>query len=321
MPSFKKLLSFKHKNNKFLYYVLNTIKLIVPVVFCQRHLGRELDYAKQYDECSLQNRVNYYNGLNSGCALAEVGTELSQFKMPRRGRTYFFDSYEYARYFDPKLKANFIFGDVTWVPDRPSLVKSRPIHVEHANSVLMKLNWIRHFVFASDARNFEDKTNRLIWRAQVFQEHRSRFLEMYHGHPLCNVGQINEKGGCQKWIVPWMSIDEQLEYKFILCLEGNDVATNLKWVMSSNSIAVMPRPKYETWFMEGTLIPDHHYICIKDDYSDLEEKLAYYMKHTDEALQIIRNANRHVEMFKDPRQERLISFLVLQKYFHETGQI
>ena len=41
--------------------------------------------------------------------------------------------------------------------------------------------------------------------------------------------------------------------------------------MSSNSVAVMPKPKYESWFMEGKLIPDYHYVLIKDDYSDFEE--------------------------------------------------
>ena len=40
------------------------------------------------------------------------------------------------------------------------------------------------------------------------------------------------------------------KHKFILCIEGNDVASNLKWVMSSNSVAVMPKPKFESWFME-----------------------------------------------------------------------
>ena len=66
------------------------------------------------------------------------------------------------------------------------------------------------------------------------------------------VGQVNkpETGGA--FLRPKLSILEQLEYKFVLCLEGNDVATNLKWVMSSNSLAVMPKPRYETWFMEGS---------------------------------------------------------------------
>ena len=54
-----------------------------------------------------------------------------------------------------------------------------------------------------------------------------------------------------------------------MCVEGVDVATNLKWVMSSNSIAVMPKPKIESWFMENMLIPEKHYIEIKEDYSDV----------------------------------------------------
>ena len=90
------------------------------------------------------------------------------------------------------------------------------------------------------------------------------------------------------------TIREHLEYKFILSLEGNDVASNLKWVMSSNSIAVMTRPTCETWFMEGKLIPDYHYIEIKDDLSDLEEKLNYYIAHPAEAEQIVEHAHEYV---------------------------
>ena len=110
------------------------------------------------------------------------------------------------------------------------------------------------------------------------------------------------------------------DYKFILALEGNDVASNLKWIMSSNSIAVMPRPTCETWFMEGTLIPDYHYIEIKPDFSDLEERLNYYIEHVDESLEIIRHAHEYVSQFKDKRRENLISLLVLDKYFKMTGQ-
>src|SRR5690606_29582030 len=98
--------------------------------------------------------------------------------------------------------------------------------------------------------------------------------------------------GNPHWLTEKLSIDAHLDYKFILALEGNDVATNLKWVMSSNSLAVMPIPKFETWFMESTLIPDFHYVCIKDDYSDLEEKLKHYIQHPNEALKIIANAHR-----------------------------
>ncbi len=118
-----------------------------------------------------------------------------------------------------------------------------------------------------------------------------------------------------------MTIKEQLEYKFILAIEGYDVASNLKWVMSSNSIAVMPRPTCETWFMEGTLIPNYHYIEIKPDFSDLEERLQYYMAHTDEAQAIIEHAHEYIEQFKNKKREQLISLLVLEKYFKMTEQL
>ena len=137
---------------------------------------------------------------------------------------------------------------------------------------------------------------------------------------MCNLGKVNTNELNPAWKVARMTIDELLKYKFILCLEGNDVASNLKWVMSSNSLAVMPRPKFETWFMEGLLAPDYHYVSIKDDYSDLEEKLTYYIDNPDKALEIIKNANAYTAQFKHTAQEALISLLVLDKYFEKTDQ-
>lgn len=161
----------------------------------------------------------------------------------------------------------------------------------------------------------------LIGRGAITQPHRIKFMEQYFNHPLCNLGQVNKKGGDSKWLKPKIPISEHLKYKFILSLEGNDVATNLKWIMSSNSIAVMPKPKYETWFMEGSLIPDHHYICIDDNYTNLEDKLKFYIENPLQAQAILDNANAYVRQFFNKKQEDLISLLVLQKYFYYTAQI
>ena len=91
--------------------------------------------------------------------------------------------------------------------------------------------------------------------------------------------------------------------------------------MSSNSLCFMTKPKYETWFMEGTLKPGIHYVELKDDYSDLEEKINYYSQNTEEAQYIIQNAHKHVEIFKNKTHEDIISLLVLEKHFHLLGQI
>ena len=111
-----------------------------------------------------------------------------------------------------------------------------------------------------------------------------------------------------------MSIKEQLKYKFVLSLEGNDVATNLKWIMSSNSVCIMPRPKYETWFKEGTLIPNYHYIEVLDDYSNIKEIFEEYLKNEKECLSIIKNANNFVGGFLNYDQRLMISRLVVSRY-------
>jgi len=274
----------------------------------------------QFDEAYIRQRVDYYNKLDAPCQLSSDAVRLLKLRPGKKFKVYFFDAFEYTRYFNQKWLAHFCFGDVTFVPERPSIVKSRPIAGSNTNSVIIKLVKIRHFLFLKDRHAFEDKKNILIGRTKINQPHRARFMEMYFNHPMCDVGGVTKRCKYPQWQRPRLTLEEHLKYKFILCLEGYDVASNLKWVMSSNSLAVMPKPTYETWFMEGTLIPDYHYIQIKDDYSDLEEKLNYYIQHTDEALQIIEHAHEYIKPFKNKKQEDIISLLVLKKYFEKTGQ-
>ncbi len=67
--------------------------------------------------------------------------------------------------------------------------------------------------------------------------------------------------------------------------------------------------------MEGTLKPDYHYIEVKPDFSDLEEKMECHAAHPDEAQAIINHAHEYVEQFKDKQREDIISLMVLDKYF------
>ncbi len=310
----------KYKNNRPIYYFKAIFRQVLPDYLCRIRLESRLNSQTKFDIGYIEKRVNYYNKLDD-CGLApEFLPKLSEFIIPRIIRAYYFDSYEYTRYFSKNLRAAFLPGDITHVPDFPTIIKSRPLGSHNANSVILNLDKIRHFIFVDDKMPFAGKKDMLVGRGSVSQPHRKRFLEMYFNHPLCNVGQVNRDNQGDKYLVEKMTIDEHLDYKFILSLEGNDVATNLKWIMSSNSLAVMPRPKYETWFMEGTLVPNYHYILIRDDYSDLEERLNYYLKNTEEALEIIRNANDYVCQFRNKKREDLIALLVLDKYFRETGQ-
>jgi len=313
-------ISIALQRNKLPYYAQNLLRQLVPRSLYQRLLSKKLSYIKHYNPAEIHDRVNYYNKLTLPIALGAQATRLEDMQMFKSPKTYNFDTFEYSRYFNSSFKANFLFGDVIHTPDVPTIQKSRPIEGDNSNAVLLKLDKKRHFVFVKDSKPFAAKKDLLVGRSAVNQPHRERFMEMYFNHPLCNLGQVNKTGGQPQWYKPKLSISQHLDYKFILSLEGYDVATNLKWIMSSNSIAVMPKPKYETWFMEGRLIPNVHYIAISDDYSDLEERLRYYISHPDEAQQIINYANKYIKEFLDSRKEDLISLLVLQKYFDCTGQ-
>lgn len=308
-----------NKNTKLKYYLINILKLSLPDTLYRTKLDSKLNNIKESEY--IYQRVNYYNQLEKSFNIPDDAVTIKVFKNEKK-KTYFFDLMEYLRYFKPTFKVSYLFGDIITVPKSPHIVKSRPIGNENQNAIIMKLNKIRHFIFVDDKITFEDKKNMLVWRGKAYKDHRVTFLKQFHEHLLCNVGQTNTK---YDMTVPWqkqkMSLAKQLEYKFILCIEGNDVASNLKWVMSSNSIAFMVKPTYETWFMEGTLVPNHHYVLLKDDYSDLEEKIEYYSTHIDEALTIVKNANNYVAQFKDKEREDLISLLVLKKYFEKSGQL
>ncbi|WP_311951206.1 glycosyl transferase family 90 [Mucilaginibacter terrae] len=305
------------QKNKLPYYVGNFLRQILPA----GPLAKQLKQLTQYNAAEIYDRVNYYNQLTKDSTLGDSPTTLKDLLQLKSPSAYRFDTFEYARFFSPQLKANFLFGDVIHSPKVPTIQKSRPVVGDNRNAVLLKLDKKRHYLFVNDKKLFSQKKNLLIGRSAVNQEHRVRFMEMYFNHPLCNLGQVNTNNGKPEWVKPKVPISTHLDYKFILSLEGWDVATNLKWIMSSNSIAVMPKPKYETWFMEGRLIPNYHYICIKDDYSDLEEQLHYYINHEQKALTIIANANAWVKQFQNKRKEDLIALLVLQKYFKCTGQL
>jgi hypothetical protein len=279
-----------------------------------------------FDETYLYERVNYYNKISQN-NLKDPVMKVADFKYivsktkRKYASSYFFDSFEYIRLFPGDMKFVFEFGDIRWNFETPSITKSRPVEKGNENNVLLKLDKSRHFIFVKDKTDFAKKKNQLIGRSAIWQNNRKIFMRKYFKSPICNLGAVNKNCENPKWFVKPIGIDEHLKYKFILSLEGNDVATNLKWIMSSNSIAVMPKPTVETWFMEGKLVGGIHYIEIKDDYSDLEEKLNYYIANEKEARSIIENANKWVSQFQNNQREDLLSVLVLEKYLRETRQI
>ncbi|MDE5786309.1 MAG: lipopolysaccharide biosynthesis protein, partial [Duncaniella sp.] len=253
------------KNPKWSYYLASYFRTFSPAWPCRKALRRKLEMAASRPDYEyMLRRRDYYNRLMPDCELGPDCPTIGEMKMTRQ-KVYYLDTYRYARYFDPSLRLRLLPGDIVHIPQWPSVTKSRPICDDNANSVLLKLDRVRHFIFVRNDIPFEQKSDIAIFRGRLADKDvRLRFLQRYYGHPMVDAGDVARRNEEHpEWLRPKLTLPEQLRHKFILTLEGNDVASNLKWVMSSNSIAVMPRPTCETWFMEGSLIHEKNKIKIE----------------------------------------------------------
>lgn len=276
---------------------------------------RPFDRSADRDE--LLARVNYCNKLRPGVGHTP---QVRLDKVDRSKSRYFIDLEEHLKYFPQSLRVDCLFGDVTWVPAVPTVLKSRPVADGNENSVLLNLDKLRHFQTHRDGRTWSEKLPKAVWRGVLNNPLRAALVGRHHGSAFADVGHVGPAG---ERIAPksYLSPSEQLAYRYILSIEGNDVATNLKWIMASGSVCLMPKSRFETWFMEGRLQPGRHFIEVRDDFADLEEKIDMLESAPDLVAEVVRNANRYVASFRNSTVERLASLLVLQKYFESTGQL
>ena len=299
------------------YYSKGLLRQLLPYSFSVRQRNYFLSQAVNHPNLAeINERIDYYNKLSQPFDVSS-GSQVSNIE--REKSRYYLDLDEYSRGFGPHRKLNFLFGDIVFVPDEPTIVKSRPINLDNENSIILKLNKFRHFNWSPDAVPYRQKKPFAVWRGSPHTEQRKHFVRTFYNHPSFDIGHscrlVDDLPPKDK-----LSHRDQKEYKFFVSIEGNDVATNLKWAMASNMLVMSPLPRYETWFMEGRLQPAKHFVLLRDDLSDLEDKVDYYATHTKEAEEIIRNAHAWIDLFTDPLKESIIATRVLEKYFQMSAQ-
>lgn len=320
------------KNIKLPYFIAQLSRYAVPKVLLRSRLEEILrDGEKRYDMDYVLDRVNYYNRLTGAERLSPTeATPLKEHKFRGRHSAYIFDSYQTTRFSTIPCVGRPISATEfsTCFIRRSSRLENRPGGGEAAsgkgdNSVLLNLDRCRLDIRLHDKIPFTEKADRVIFRGSVkSSEQRRRFIETFRDNPRIDTADTRSGHSAQETgTAKQITLYAHLGSKFIMTFEGNDIASNIRWVMSTNSIAVMPRPRNESWFMEGRLRPGYHYIEVRDDYSDLEEKIDYYIAHPEQAQQIIDQANDFARQFYDSRRERFISLLVMKKYFEKTGQL
>jgi len=245
---------------------------------------------------------------------------------------YFKDLYNYLKIYNEEtgeknIECLFYFGDSVRFKDIPCFIKAKTINSKDY-SVLLNLNTERHIGMLNDIPKldipFNKKINSVLWRgtdtAYNDNDKRSEIILKYQHCKNTNIDIkftkfVNKRDLSKYKIAKKMSIDEMLKYKFLLSLEGNDVATNLKWILLSNSVVLMSKPTKCSWFMEDMLIPFTHYVPLNDDCSNIEEMYNWCMDNLDKCKVISQNATNYMKIFLNNDNEKYIINKVLKEYF------
>lgn len=117
-----------------------------------------------------------------------------------------------------------------------------------------------------------------------------------------------------------LSIRDQLGFRYLLCLEGNDYPTSLFWSLASNSLVLMPKPVWETVFHES-LEPWTHYVPVAADLSDLEQRFAWCEDHQSEVLDMVAAANRYIEPYQNFELRNILDYLTIETYSRNFSSV
>jgi hypothetical protein len=109
-------------------------------------------------------------------------------------------------------------------------------------------------------------------------------------------------------------MEDLLKAKFLLIVQGNDLASQFYWTLASNSVPFMAEPTVESWLMESLVVPWKHYVPVQPDFSDLVDRVQWAISNPREA-EIIAAAGRDYMMeFRDADREQRIRSTVLHAY-------
>ncbi|NVK29950.1 MAG: lipopolysaccharide A protein [Gammaproteobacteria bacterium] len=267
-----------------------------------------------------ESRAAYYCQLDQKFSTDDPVCDVKSFKLGSHHSAYYFDAAETLRLFPDDWPINYIFGDVNYNPENPCFTKSRPIKASPQNAILLNLDRYRHFNFISDHVEYSDKADKVVWRGQLHNDLRKQAVRNFATHPKVDFGTPDKKYKNDPAYLAAMSRRELLESKWILSLEGYDVATSTAWILGTNSVCIMPEPRFETWFMHGKLIPDTHFARVSPDLADLNDVIEKLQAEPKWASNIIKAANSFQSQFQDPIIETLSAYLTAKLFFELSGQ-
>ena len=187
----------------------------------------------------------------------------------------------------------------------PLVVKTRPIGF-NSSAVLLPFETDRYYsgalLSSATLVPWARKHDSLVWRGSTTGYGLRRdFVHELAGHARSDI-DVRFSGvvqGRSQWtrggdyVAPPMSRRQLLQHRYLLSLEGNDIGSNLAWMLGHNSVVVMPTPTWENWLLHGLLRPWVHYVPVASP-ADVPVVLRWMRSHEAACMRIAANANAWV---------------------------
>ncbi|KAK7705406.1 hypothetical protein SLS57_010060 [Botryosphaeria dothidea] len=146
------------------------------------------------------------------------------------------------------------------------------------------------------AQKFSEKKAKVVWRGAPLTEQRQALIKQWHGKPWSDIEPFDwdDPEIAKKFVI----MPDHCQWQFVLHTEGRSYSGRLKYLQNCHSVPIIPElrwvePHHQLLIPQG---PATNYVPVKYDFSDLGEKMKYYLDHPDEAERI---ADNNVAMFRD----------------------
>ena len=192
-------------------------------------------------------------------------------------------------------------------------------------------------LFAPDFRTYEDMGKTTPWEDKrptaVFRGSSTGCGVTVHTNPRLKVAHMSHKdrglvengialldAGITKWncrprkiaknphlqvidpsrigfpLVSFLTPQEQTQYKYVINVDGHVSAFRLSLELSMGSVVLLQESKYRVWFRKY-LKEYVHYVPIKEDLSDLYDKIRWCRTNDAECQKIVKNARLFYDTF------------------------
>lgn len=234
------------------------------------------------------------------------------------------------------IKLPLCMEDIQYNFDTIVMVKNRPIFNGNilSNNILLPIKGSHTDDNTQDIikkvageKNWNNKSDKLIWRGTTtgndINKVHNRFtlVTKYFNENWCDIGFSSicqDKDQYKKFVKNTIPKKNLLNHKYLLSIEGNDVASGITWMLASNSVVLSPRFTMETWYAEGKLIPYVHYVPINPSFDDLREKYEWCVANPEKCKIIADNATEFIKYFCNEENENKMVCRVINKLTKEV---